>query len=125
MGAIFAFKCRCCGEVHEGSPSLAFRAPDQYASLSEEQKRQVGTLTQDLCTITHEGGTDRFIRAVIEVPIHGVEEPFLWETIRSLSIKSMASPVRERKSLPSEPCMRPNRLLNFVRASADSRTGGC
>ncbi|MFP5409514.1 MAG: DUF2199 domain-containing protein [Gammaproteobacteria bacterium] len=38
MGAIFAFKCSCCGELHEGSPSFAFNAPDQYASLSKEQK---------------------------------------------------------------------------------------
>ena len=88
MGAIFAFKCSCCGEIHEGSPSFAFRAPDQYASLSEEQKEKMGMLTPDFCTITHEEGTDRFVRAVLEVPIHGVEEPFLWGVWVSLSEKS-------------------------------------
>jgi hypothetical protein len=88
MAAIFAFKCRCCGEVHEGSPSFGFLAPDHYAGLSEEQKAQMGMLTEDFCTITHEGGTDRFVRAVLEVPIHGVEEPFLWGVWVSLSEQS-------------------------------------
>jgi hypothetical protein len=40
MAAIFAFTCSSCGGIHEGSPSFAFRAPSQYASLSEEQKSQ-------------------------------------------------------------------------------------
>ena len=88
MAAIFAFKCSCCGEIHEGSPSFGFRMPDPYAGLSEAQRAAMGTLSEDLCTITHEDGTDRFIRAVLEVPIHGVEEPFLWGIWVSLSEKS-------------------------------------
>jgi hypothetical protein len=78
MPAIFAFRCSCCGEVHEGSPSIAFRAPDQFAGLSDEQQAKMGRLSSDFCTITHEDHTDYFIRAVLEVPIHGIEEPFLW-----------------------------------------------
>lgn len=88
MPAIFAFKCRCCGEVHEGSPSFGFRAPDQYASLSETQKSEMGTLSDDVCIITHSDGVDRFIRAVLEVPIHGVQDPFLWGVWVSLSEQS-------------------------------------
>lgn len=90
MAAIFAFKCSCCGELHEGSPSIGYRMPDQYASLSDEQKAAMGKLSSDFCTITHEAGTDHFIRAVLEVPIHGVEEPFLWGVWVSLSEKSFA-----------------------------------
>ena len=48
----------------------------------------MGILTEDFCTITHSEGTDRFIRAVLEVPIHGVEQPFLWGVWVSLSEKS-------------------------------------
>jgi hypothetical protein len=88
MAAIFAFKCTCCGEMHEGSPSIAFKAPDQYACLSDEQKSSMGKLSSDFCTITHEEGTDYFIRAVLEVPIHGIDEPFLWGVWVSLSEKS-------------------------------------
>jgi len=88
MAAIFAFKCTCCGEIHEGSPSIGFKAPDQYASLSEEQKALMGKLSSDFCTITDEEGTDYFIRAILDVPIHGVQEPFLWGVWVSLSKKS-------------------------------------
>jgi hypothetical protein len=88
MAAIFAFRCSCCGQIHEGSPSYGFKAPDHYASLSEEQKASMGHITSDLCTIKHEEGTDYFIRAVLEVPIHGVSEPFAWGLWVSLSEKS-------------------------------------
>lgn len=88
MAAIFAFKCSCCGDIHEGSPSMAFRAPDHYASLSDEQKMSIGKLSGDFCTINHGDGTDYFVRAVLEVPIHGIEEPFLWGVWVSLSQKS-------------------------------------
>ena len=88
MAAIFAFKCSCCGKIHEGSPSFGFKAPDHYAALSDEQKASRGELNDDFCTITHDEGTDYFVRAVLEVPIHGVEEPFLWGIWVSLSKKS-------------------------------------
>jgi hypothetical protein len=88
MAAIFAFKCTCCGEIHEGSPSIAFRAPDYYACLSEEQKASWGKLSSDFCTITKDENTDYFIRTILEVPIHGVDEPFLWGVWVSVSKKS-------------------------------------
>jgi hypothetical protein len=90
MAAIFAFTCSCCGKLHEGSPSIAFKAPDHYASLTDEQKTELGTLTSDLCTITNDGHTDYFIRAVLEIPIHGVHEPFTWGVWVSVSEKSYA-----------------------------------
>ena len=88
MAAIFAFTCSCCGEIHEGSPSFAFKAPDQYAGLTEEQQASLGELTSDFCQITRDGHTDYFIRTVLEVPIEGVEEPFTWGIWVSLSKKS-------------------------------------
>lgn len=88
MAAIFAFKCNSCEEIHEGSPSFGFRAPDHYVSLSEEQKKSMGKISDDFCTITHDEGTDYFVRAILEIPIHGVEDPFLWGVWVSLSKKS-------------------------------------
>lgn len=90
MAAIFAFTCSCCGKIHEGSPSYGFKAPDHYACLSEEQKAKMGKISSDLCTITHDEGVDYFVRAVLEVPIHGVSEPFTWGLWVSLSEKSFA-----------------------------------
>lgn len=75
----FSFQCTYCHEVHEGSPSFGFTAPDPYVALSEEQKQSIASLTDDLCVIRYGNGTvDRFIRAVLEVPIHGIDRPFLW-----------------------------------------------
>jgi hypothetical protein len=88
MAGIFAFTCACCGKVHEGSPSFAFNAPWHYSTLSDEQKRSMGMLDSDLCTINHAEGTDYFIRAILEIPIHSVEEPFIWGVWVSLSEKS-------------------------------------
>lgn len=88
MAGIFAFKCSCCGEIHEGSPSFGLQAPDQYVSLSEEQKTRIATLSSDVCTIVHGGEADHFIRAMLEIPIVGVAEPFLWGVWVSLSEKS-------------------------------------
>lgn len=88
MAAIFAFTCTCCGKLHEGSPSFSFDAPWQYASLSEAQKESMAKLSSDFCTITHGEGTDYFIRTVLEIPIHGVTEPFAWGVWVSLSEKS-------------------------------------
>lgn len=101
MPAIFEFTCSRCGKVHEGSPSFGFRAPDQYSSLSDAQKVELGSLSEDFCTITNESGTDRFVRAVLEVPIHGVEQPFIWGVWVSLSEKSYAR-YRETFGAPVE-----------------------
>ncbi len=88
MAAIFAFTCSRCAQLHEGSPSFSFKAPDHYAALSDDDKAHMGELGSDLCTIRHEIQTDYFIRAVLEVPIHGLDEPFTWGIWVSLSKKS-------------------------------------
>lgn len=61
----------------------------------------MGTLTEDFCTITHDDGIDRFVRAVLEIPIHGVEQPFLWGVWVSLSEKSF-NRYRETYNVPVE-----------------------
>lgn len=87
MPAIFAFKCSSCGDLHEGSPSFGFRAPDTYLQQSEEAQ-EAGELSSDLCRYTDEDGEHFFARVIIEVPIIGVEEPFLWGVWVSLSQES-------------------------------------
>lgn len=88
MAGIFAFQCGSCNKIHEGSPSFGFNAPDCYSSLTDEQKTALGWLTNDLCKITFEERTDYFIRAILEIPIHEVSEPFLWGVWVSASQKS-------------------------------------
>ena len=55
MAAIFSFKCSCCGELHEGSPSFGFRAPDPYLEQSDEIQEK-GELGSDLCFYEDEDG---------------------------------------------------------------------
>lgn len=78
MASIFAFQCSKCNAIHEGSPSFAFSAPAPYTRLSEEDKEAMAELTDDLCVIAHPAGTQYFVRSILEVPIHGMQEPFLW-----------------------------------------------
>ncbi len=58
----------------------------------------MATLSSDFCTIVHEGETDHFIRAILEIPIAGVAEPFLWGVWVSLSKKSF---IRYRETYES------------------------
>ena len=74
----FRFQCSCCGETHEGSPSFGYDSPHYYDCLSEQDKKALGKLSDDFCTIEHDEGKDFFIRTTLEVPILGAEEGFLW-----------------------------------------------
>ena len=87
MAGIFSFKCTCCGKQHEGSPSFGFKAPDPWLGQPEDVKQQ-GKIGDDLCYYTDEDGTHHFARVIIEVPIHGVTEPFMWGVWVSLSKES-------------------------------------
>ncbi len=84
MAAIFSFRCSSCSKIHEGSPSFAFRAPDPYLEQTDEV-RDAGKLSNDLCWYEDADGKHFFIRVCLEVPIHGVGEPFLWGVWVSLS----------------------------------------
>ena len=87
MAAIFSFKCSCCGKIHEGSPSFGFQAPDPYLEQSKAVQ-EAGQLSSDLCQYEDEDGPHHFIRVCLEVPIHGVADPFMWGVWVSLGQKS-------------------------------------
>ena len=88
MAGIFAYTCSCCGKRHEGSPSFSFACPAQYQALSEHDREENAALNSDLCVIAHGDQADRFARVVLEIPIHGVTDPFLWGVWVSLSAES-------------------------------------
>lgn len=87
MAGIFSFTCSCCGELHEGSPSFSFKAPDPYLEQSEEIQSK-GELGTDLCYYKDEDGYHYFVRVIIEIPINNVGEPFTWGVWVSLSEES-------------------------------------
>lgn len=67
------YQCHHCGEVHDDLPHLGFNLPDLIHQLSEEERAQRAHITDDLCVLDDE---HFFIRGVIEIPVHGEDEPF-------------------------------------------------
>ncbi len=71
----FEFRCECCGELHRGSPSFAYEKPFAYFTVPENEVEARVEINSDLCSIDDEAF---YIRAILEIPIEGVEEPFTW-----------------------------------------------
>ena len=79
---MFRFKCRTCDEWHEGVPHLGAAAPLYYYAISEEERDHRCDLGSDTCVIDDEFF---FVRGVIEIPVHGLDETFGWGVWASLS----------------------------------------
>lgn len=68
--------CSTCGQLHEGIPlSFAVDYPDNYANLKQDEQKNRALLGSDQCIIDE---SEFYIRGLIEIPVHGVAEPFLW-----------------------------------------------
>ncbi len=68
-----SYVCHTCGDTHEGVPHLGCDQPDPYFNVPEEELGQRVFITSDLCVIDNE---HFLIRGVIEIPVHGQEDPF-------------------------------------------------
>ena len=82
------FKCSNCGKFHEEWPALTFISPDNYDSLSEDDKAKIGYLDGDFCVINHEDQTDRFIRCTLTQKVNNHCEDLDYGLWVSLSEKS-------------------------------------
>jgi len=67
------FRCHTCDEIHEGLPHIGSDYPDPYFDVPEGERERRVFVTSDLCSIDDE---DFFIRGVIEICVHGLENPF-------------------------------------------------
>jgi hypothetical protein len=85
MEKAFRFECSICGEMHEGAPSVAFGAPDDYLVIPENERGCDSWLSSDFCVVE---GRDRYIRCTLEFPIHDYHEGFLWGVWISVSEKN-------------------------------------
>lgn len=79
----FEFRCDDCGEMHRGSPSFSLHRPEHIFEVPEAERDQRVTATDDLCVIhpaegDADGETTHWIRVILEIPILGAAEPFLW-----------------------------------------------
>jgi hypothetical protein len=75
--------CRCCGKQFSSLPlSFALAEPDPAFAIPEAERNQRVRLDGDACVID---GQEFYLRGCLEVPIVGVEEPFVWNVWVSLS----------------------------------------
>ncbi|WP_263419539.1 DUF2199 domain-containing protein [Terriglobus albidus] len=71
-----AWVCSTCGETHQEIPfSFAADFPDPVASFSREEFENRVVAGSDQCILD---GKNFFLRGLIEIPILGQDEPFLW-----------------------------------------------
>lgn len=72
-----AFHCSECNKDHEGLPDLGMDAPDPYLAVPKAERPERTTFTPDRCTVVDEDGHEHyFVRGVLDIPVHGQEEPF-------------------------------------------------
>jgi len=82
------YKCSVCGKTHKDWPALTFNSPNSYFELSEAEKKSIAMIDSDLCKITYEDQTDRFIRVVLKQKILASEQILNYGLWVSLSEKS-------------------------------------
>ena len=83
------FRCGSCEEEHDGLP-MAFHAeePAAWAEASDELRdRQGSGLGGEDCVL---GGERFFLRGLIEIPVHGSDEPLQWGVWVELAAASYA-----------------------------------
>ncbi|HEX7288054.1 MAG TPA: DUF2199 domain-containing protein [Candidatus Angelobacter sp.] len=75
--AIFdGFRCEICEQFHAGQYlSFASDCPGPYAALSNDDKKASAQFGSDQCVIDD---NQYYIRGLIELPIIGLDEVFLW-----------------------------------------------
>jgi hypothetical protein len=76
------YTCRCCGDVHVGLPAWHFDMPVQALAIPTSDRAMRMQLTADDCVIDQR---EFYIKALLEVPVIGVDEPFTWGVWLSLS----------------------------------------
>jgi hypothetical protein len=77
------FTCSCCGEEVSGSPSFRTELPIYYYEVPEEEREARVTYNDELCRVQVTAGEESeddiyAIRVSLDIPIHGVAQPFHW-----------------------------------------------
>lgn len=71
-----AWTCATFGQDHSGIPlSFAADYPDNFHNMTAEERELRAIIGTDQCIID---GKEFYIRGLLEIPIRGADEPFLW-----------------------------------------------
>jgi hypothetical protein len=72
------FRCAKCGDEHDlGDRAWHFPEPLPWLLASDEEREQ-SVLTPDQCELVTQGQVHHFIHALLQIPVHGRSEPFVW-----------------------------------------------
>jgi hypothetical protein len=99
----FTFKCSQCDEVHTGIPALMSPYPVEYGALSERERIRHARLGTDDCVI---GDEAFFVLALLDIPVHGYDEPLrygLWVSLSRQSYQTFRRLYRKRGRERQEP----------------------
>ncbi|WP_182276756.1 DUF2199 domain-containing protein [Granulicella sp. 5B5] len=79
------FLCSICGERHALSLSYSVKAPKPAGEVSAAEQAARVEMTKDQCVID---GSKFYLRGRIPIPVHGLEEPFIWGVWAEVSPKT-------------------------------------
>jgi hypothetical protein len=82
---VIEYRCRDCDEIHRGLPAWHFDAPLQMLGVPPAERTTRVALSQDDCVID---GEQFYLKGLLEIPVHGVAEPFVWGVWLSVSEES-------------------------------------
>ena len=85
MTASLEYRCRTCNEIHTGVPAWHFDAPVQALAIPQEERVTRVALTADDCVID---GREFYLKGLLELPVHGITQPFVWGVWLSVSEES-------------------------------------
>ena len=79
------FFCPICNERHIISASYSIKVPAAALAIPKDEVDTRVVITPDQCVIDNR---DFYIRGRIPIPIHGLEEPFIWGVWAEISPKN-------------------------------------
>jgi hypothetical protein len=79
------FVCSVCGERHALSLSYSVKAPKAAGEVPVAEQAVRVEMTKDQCVID---SSKFYLRGRIPIPVHGMEEPFIWGVWAEVSPKT-------------------------------------
>lgn len=127
LDAILA-TCRSCGREHRGLFDLAAFAPAHWTGpeayeLNSALRRDGDFLSEDFCVL---GGEHFFVRGVLSLPVHGLDEDFgfgCWSTLSRAHFDAYVESFDEDGPAPAEPWT--GWFSNTLKPYADSVNQPC
>ncbi len=82
----YAWTCGCCGKQYNTLPlDFGCQAPNNWFGIPEEERAARVRLTRDICIID---GKERYVRGCLEIPVHGLNDKFVYGVWVSVSEQS-------------------------------------